>query len=46
MQAYALLLAAHGAVEAYREITSSDWKAYEAPLETGGVEKRAGARTG
>jgi hypothetical protein len=43
MQAYALLAAAHGAVEAYREITGSDWKAYEAPLETGGVEKRAGS---
>ena len=43
MQAYALLAAAHGAVEAYREITGSDWKAYEAPAETGGVEKRAGS---
>jgi hypothetical protein len=43
MQAYALLAAAHGAVEAYREITGSDWKAYEATAETGGVEKRAGS---
>jgi hypothetical protein len=41
MQAYSLLAAAHGAVEAYREITGSDWKAYEAPAEIGGVEKRA-----
>jgi hypothetical protein len=43
MQAYSLLAAAHGAVEAYREITGSEWKAYEAPAETGGIEKRAGS---
>jgi hypothetical protein len=43
MQAYALLAAAHGAVDAYRDITGSDWKAYEAPAESGNVEKRAGA---
>ena len=43
MQAYALLAAAHGAVEAYREITGADWKAYETPVESGRVEKRAGS---
>jgi hypothetical protein len=43
MQTYALLAAAHGAVEAYREITGSDWKAYEPPAEIGGVGKRAGS---
>ena len=41
MQAYALLAAAHGAVNAYREITGEDWKAYEAPTEAAAVEKRA-----
>jgi len=30
MQAYALLAAAHGAVEAYREITGADWTPYKA----------------
>jgi hypothetical protein len=42
MQAYALLAAAHGAVDAYKEITGEDWKAYEAPAETG-IEKKAAA---
>jgi hypothetical protein len=40
MQAYALLAAAHGAIDAYKELTGQDWKAYEAPAE-GGVEKKA-----
>ena len=30
MQAYALLAAAHGAVEAFKEITGDDWVAYQA----------------
>ncbi len=30
MQAYALLAAAHGAVEAFREIAGDDWDAYQA----------------
>jgi hypothetical protein len=41
MQAYALLAAAHGAVNAYKEITGDDWRAYEARTETATVEKRA-----
>ena len=40
MQAYALLAAAHGAIEAYQELTGNDWKAYEAAPE-GTVEKKA-----
>ena len=42
MQAFALLAAAHGAVDAYKEITGEDWKAYEPPAETG-IEKKAAA---
>jgi len=42
MQAYALLAAAHGAVEAFKDLTGDDWKPYEAPAETG-VEKKATA---
>ena len=38
---YALLAAAHGAVNAHKEITDEDWKAYEAPTEAAAVEKRA-----
>ena len=30
MQAFALLAAAHGAVEAFKEITGDDWVAYQA----------------
>ena len=30
MQAYALLAAAHGAVEAYKQITGDNWVAYQA----------------
>jgi hypothetical protein len=40
MQAYALLAAAHGAVDAYKERTGDEWKAYEAPTEAK-VEKKA-----
>jgi hypothetical protein len=40
MQAYALLAAAHGAVDAYKELTGDEWKAYEAPAEAQ-VEKKA-----
>ena len=40
MQAYALLAAAHGAVDAYKDLTGDDWKAYEAPAEAK-VEKKA-----
>ena len=43
MQAYALLAAAHGAVEAYKSLTGQDWKAYEAPAEANLVEKKAAA---
>jgi len=42
MQAYALLAAAHGAVDAYKSLTGQDWKAYEAPAESN-VEKKAAA---
>ena len=42
MQAYALLAAAHGALDAYKELTGEEWKPYEAPAETG-VEKKATA---
>lgn len=42
MQAYALLAAAEGAVNAYKEITGEDWKAYEALGEgTASLEKRS-----
>ena len=40
MQAYALLAAAHGAIDAYKDLTGEDWKAYEAPTEAA-VEKKA-----
>ena len=36
----ALLAAAHGAVDAYKDLTGDDWKAYEAPAEAK-VEKKA-----
>jgi hypothetical protein len=40
MQAFALLAAAHGAVDAYRDLTGEDWKAYEASADAA-VEKKA-----
>ena len=42
MQAFALLAAAHGAIDAYRDLTGEDWKAYEAAAEAT-VEKKAAA---
>ena len=42
MQAYALLAAAHGAIDAYKDLTGEDWKAYEAPVDAA-VEKKAAA---
>jgi hypothetical protein len=42
MQAYALLAAAEGAVNAYKEITGEDWKPYVAPNEQS-VERRSSA---
>jgi hypothetical protein len=41
MQAYALLAAAEGAVEAYLVITGEDWKPYVAPSETESVERKS-----
>jgi len=42
MQAYALLAAAEGAINAYKEITGEAWKAYVAPNEQS-VERRSAA---
>jgi len=42
MQAYALLAAAHGAIDAYKDLTGDDWKAYEAKPDAQ-VEKKAAA---
>ncbi|WP_294542236.1 hypothetical protein [uncultured Rhodoblastus sp.] len=41
MQSHAILAAAHGAVEAYKEITGEDWIAYEAPAEDKALEQRS-----
>lgn len=41
MQAYALLAAAHGAIDAYLEITGEDWKPYVAPSEGQSVERKS-----
>jgi hypothetical protein len=46
MQAYALLAAAHGAIDAYKEMTGEDWKAYEAPTEPAVEKKAATAQMG
>jgi len=46
MQAYALLAAAHGAIDAYKDLTSEDWKAYEAPAEAQIEKKAATAQMG
>jgi hypothetical protein len=43
MQAYALLAAAEGAIEAFKEITGKDWKPYEAPAENQPLARRASA---
>ena len=42
MQAFALLAAAHGAIDGYRDLTGEDWKAYEASADAT-VEKKAAA---
>ena len=42
MQAFALLAAAHGAINAYKDLTGEDWKAYEASADAT-VEKKAAA---
>jgi hypothetical protein len=42
MQAYALLAAAEGAINAYKEITGEAWKAYVTPNEQS-VERRSAA---
>jgi hypothetical protein len=46
MQAYALLAAAHGAIDAFKDLTGECWKPYEAPAETGIVKKAAAAQIG
>ena len=46
MQAYALLAAAHGAIDAYKDLTGDDWKAYEAPAEAQVEKKAATAQMG
>ncbi|VTZ48753.1 conserved hypothetical protein [Methylocella tundrae] len=44
MQAYALLAAAEGAINAYKEITGEDWKAYESQAQgPATVERRSAA---
>ncbi len=43
MQAYALLAAAEGAIEAYRTITGEDWKPYRAPAQDEGVARKSAA---
>jgi hypothetical protein len=42
MQAFALLAAAHGAIDAYKDLTGEDWKAYEASADAT-IEKKAAA---
>jgi len=46
MQAYALLAAAHGAVDAYKDLTGEDWKAYEAPADAAAEKKAAASQMG
>ena len=46
MQAYALLAAAHGSIDAYKDLTGEDWKAYEAPAEAQVEKKAATAQIG
>ncbi|WP_166144393.1 hypothetical protein [Methylosinus sp. RM1] len=43
MQSYALLAAAHGAIDAYLEITGEDWKPYVAQSEGETVERKSAA---
>lgn len=44
MQAYALLAAAEGAIEAYKEITGEDWKPYAAQAESSLEQRSAEAQ--
>jgi hypothetical protein len=46
MQAFALLAAAHGAIDAYRDLTGEDWKAYEAAADAAVEKKAATAQMG
>jgi hypothetical protein len=46
MQAFALLAAAHGAIDAYRDLTGEEWKAYEAPADAAVEKKAAGSQMG
>lgn len=41
IQAFALLAAAHGAVDAYKDITGEEWQPYRAPAESQPLEQRA-----
>jgi len=45
MQAYALLAAAHGAVEAFKEITGDDWVAYQAHDDAQGALQQRSLKT-
>jgi hypothetical protein len=46
MQAYALLAAAHGAIDAYKDLTGEDWKAYEAKPDAQVEQKAAASQMG
>jgi hypothetical protein len=46
MQAFALLGAAHGAIDAYKDLTGEDWKAYEASADAAVEKKAATAQMG
>ena len=43
LQAYALLVAAEGAVSAYAHLTGSEWKPYEAPTQAPSVSRASAA---
>ena len=45
MQAYALLAAAHGALEAFKGITGDDWVAYQAHDEAQGALQQRSLKT-
>jgi len=45
MQAYALLAAAHGAVEAFKDITGDDWVAYQAHDDAQGALQQRSLKT-
>ena len=46
MQAYALLAAAHGAIDAYKDLTGEEWKAYEAKPDAQVEQKAAASQMG